>query len=82
MWQYSREYTINHNENDDEKEKRSHKYVVNRPRSWHGHKYSKYKKCLSMIMVICIKHYQSNIWSSIHKKVKEHWGWVEKKRCL
>ena len=80
MWQYSWEYTINHNENDDEKEKRSHKYVVNR--SWHGHKYSKYKKCLSMIMVICIKHYQSNIWSSIHKKVKEHWGWVEKKRCL
>ena len=24
----------------------------------------------------------SNIGSSIHEKVKQHWGWVEKKRCL
>ena len=21
----------------------------------------------------------SNIWTTIHKKVKQHWGWVEKK---
>ena len=24
----------------------------------------------------------SNIWSSIHEKVKQHWGWIEKKCCL
>ena len=29
-------------------------------------------------MVICIKQHLSNIWSSIHEKVKQHWGWVEK----
>ena len=32
----------------------SHKYDINRPRPRQGHKYSNYKKCLSM-MVICIK---------------------------
>ena len=41
-------------------------------------KYTKYKKCLSIIMIICIKHHLSNIWSSIHKKVKQHCDWVEK----
>ena len=30
------------------------------------------------MMLICIKQHISNIWSSIHKKVKQHWGWVEK----
>ena len=55
---------------------------INRPRSRHGHKYTKYKMCLSMILVICIKQHQSNTWSSIYEKVKQHWGWIEKKRCL
>ena len=32
-----------------------------RPRSRHGHEYSKYKKFLSMMMLICIKQYLSNI---------------------
>ena len=54
----------------------------NRPRSRHGHEYSKYKKFLSMIMLICIKQHLSIIWSSIHKTVKQHWGSVEKKLCL
>ena len=52
---------------------RSHRYDINRPRSRHGPRYSKYKKCLQHL---------SNIWSSIHEKVKQHWGLVEKKRCL
>ena len=64
------------------KKNRSHRHDINRPRSRHGYKYSKYKKCLSMIMLICIKQHLSNIWSSIHEKVKQHWGWVEKRRCL
>ena len=60
----------------------SHVYDINRPRSWHGHKYSKWKKCLSIMMLVCIKEHLSNIWSSVHEKVKQHWGWVEKRRCL
>ena len=31
-----------------------------------------------MIMLVCIKQYLSNIWSSVHEKVKQLWGWVEK----
>ena len=68
-----------------------------RPRLRHGEKYNKYKLCLSKMMVICIKQHKlclskmmvicikqhlSNIWSSIHEEVKQHWGWVEKKRCM
>ena len=60
----------------------SHRYDINRPRSWHGHKYSKCMRCLSMILLICIKQYLSNVWSSFHQKVQQHWGWVEKKHCL
>ena len=39
----------------------SHRYNINRPWSRHGHKYSKYKKCISMVMLICIKQNLSNI---------------------
>ena len=59
---------------------RSHKFNISRPRSRHGHKYSECKKCLSMMMLICIKQHLSNIWSSAHEKIKEHWGWVGKKK--
>ena len=61
MCLYSWDRTINHNENEDENEKnKSHRYDINRPRSSHGHKYSKYKKRLTMIMFICIKQHISN----------------------
>ena len=33
-----------------------------------------------MIMVTYIKQHLRNIWSSIHKKVQQHWGLVEKKK--
>ena len=62
--------------------KESHRYDINRRRSRHGHKHRKYKKYLRMMMLICIKQHLSNTWTSIHEKVKQHWGWVEKKRCL
>ena len=39
-------------------------------------------KCLSIVMVTCIKQHLSNISSSINEKVKQHSGCVEKKRCL
>ena len=49
---------------------RSHRYNINRPRSRYGHKYDKYKKCLSVMMVICIKQHLSNICGSVHERVK------------
>ena len=61
---------------------RWHRPNIKRPRSRHGHKYSTYKKCLTMMMFTCIKQQLSHIWSSIHERVKQLWGWVEKKLCL
>ena len=47
-----------------------HRYHINRARLRHGHKYTKYKMCLSMIMDMCIKQHLSNIWSWIQGKRK------------
>ena len=38
-------------ENEDENENRPHRCDINTPRSKHGRKYSKYKNCLTMIML-------------------------------
>ena len=57
---------------------RSHIYDINRPRPRHGHKYTNYKMCRNKMIVISIKQQLSNVWSLIHEKVKQHWGWVEK----
>ena len=35
-----------------------------------------------MTIISCTKQNLSNIWSLIHEKAKQHWGWIEKKRCL
>ena len=47
----------------------SHRYSMYRTRPRHGYKYNKYK-----------------MWTTSEvkfiKKVKQHWGWVEKKCCL
>ena len=61
---------------------RSRLYNINRPRQRQGHKCTKYKKCLGIIMVICIKQHLSNIWRSIQETVSKHWGWFEKTCCL
>ena len=51
--------------NEDEKERRSHRYDINGLRTRHGHRYSKYKNCLSMLMVICVEqHLKLNSWQS------------------
>ena len=43
---------------------------INRPRPRHGHKYTKYEMCLSIMMVIYIfKQDLSNILSSVHEKL-------------
>ena len=52
----------------------SQRYHINRPRPRHGHRYIKYKMSLRIMIVICIKQHLSNIWSSVHEKVKQHWG--------
>ena len=57
---------------------RSDSYDINRPRPRNGHKYTKYEMCLGIRMVLCITQHLSNIWSSIHEKVKQHCSWVEK----
>ena len=57
---------------------RSSRYDINRSRCRHGHKYTKYKICLDIMMVICIKQHLSNIWSLIHEKVQQHWDWFLK----
>ena len=44
--------------------RKSHRYEINRPSSRNKHKYSKYKKCLNV---------------SIHGRVKQYWGWIEKR---
>ena len=49
---------------------RSHRYNINRTTPRHGQKYTKYRMCLSMVMVMCNKQHLSNIWSKIHGKVK------------
>ena len=51
---------------------RSQRYDINRSRPRHGHKYTKYKTCLSIMMVVCINQHLSNILSSGHEKVKQH----------
>ena len=52
-------YMINYNENENEKQIRPRHEL--RPRPRHGFKYSKYKKCLSLMMLICIKQHLNNI---------------------
>ena len=39
----------------------SSRYDINRPRPRHGHIFSKYKKCLGMITLMCINQNLSNI---------------------
>ena len=60
----------------------SHRSDINKPTSRYGRKYSKYKNCLGMMMLICIKQHLNNIWNLIHEKVKQQWGRVGKKFCL
>ena len=53
-----------------ENKKRSHRYDINRFEHRHGHRYTKYKLCLSMMILICIKQNLSNVWSSNYEKNK------------
>ena len=62
---------------------RSHRYDINRTKPRHCYEYIEYKVFLSIIMVVmCNKQHLSNIWSWIHEKFKQYWGWVEKEALL
>ena len=58
---------------------RSHRYDINRPRSRHGHRYSKYKKCLSKMMLICIEQYLSKFEPQFMKKLSNTEAEFEKR---
>ena len=51
---------------------RPYRYDINKPKSRNGQKYKKYKKRLTMMMLMLIKQHLRNISSSILKKVKQH----------
>ena len=55
-------------------ENRSYRYDINRPRLGHGHKHTKCKVSLGILVVICIKQHLRNIWGSFHEKLKQHRG--------
>ena len=48
---------------------RSHRSDINRAMLRNRHKYTKYKICLSIVVVIWIKHHLSNISSSVDEEV-------------
>ena len=50
-------------------ENRSNRYDMDANIDLHGYKFSKCKKCLSMMMLIRIKQHLGDIWSWIHEKV-------------
>ena len=59
--------------NESEKKNRLHKCDINRPTSRHRLTYTdKHKKCLSIVMLICIKQHTTDTRGSIYEKVKEH----------
>ena len=62
--------------------RRSHRYEINRLRPRHGHEYNRYIMSLSMMTLTCVKQHLSNIWNPNREKVKQRWGWAEKKHSL
>ena len=52
---------IDYEENEAKIKNRSHSYGINRPKPRHGLRYTKYKKCHSKMMVICIRKHLKNI---------------------
>ena len=55
---------------------RSHRHNINSPRS--RHTVSIRIVSVWWCLYVCIKQHLSGTWSSVHEKVKQHWGWAEK----
>ena len=60
---------------------RSHRYDINRPHSRMDINILNIK-CINVMVATCAKQHLSNVWSSIHEKVKQNGRWFEKKCCL
>ena len=45
---------------------RSHRYDINRPKSRHGHKYNKYKNCLSMMIITLDFFYKQLVYKQLY----------------
>ena len=58
--------------NEAKMKNESQRYKINRLWPRHGHRYTKYKLCLGIMMVIYIKQHLINISSLAHEKVKQH----------
>ena len=50
---------------------RSHRYELNRPRPRHGNNHTNYKMCLSIMMIICIKHYLRTFEAQFMRKLSK-----------
>ena len=61
---------------------RSHGYNITRPRPTHGHKYTIYKMCLSLMMTKCIKQHLSNIFEAQFMNLSNTEAELKKKRSL
>ena len=61
MCPFSWNYAINDIKNGDKNEKQTHRCNINRLKARHGHKYSKYKKYIRMMMLRRFKEHFSNI---------------------
>ena len=57
---------------------RSQRYDINRPKSKHGCKYTKYEMCLVIIMVICIKQHIVLFEAQFMKKLSDTEAKVKK----
>ena len=60
----------------------SHRYDIIKPKPKHGHKYANGIISVSVWWCLYVKQHLSNIWRSIHEKVKQRWGGTVKKRYL
>ena len=58
---------------------RSHRYDINRPMSRHGRQYSKYKKCLTMMVLTCISNTYATFEAQFMKKLNN--TEVELEKC-
>ena len=76
---YSWDYTINHNENRDENEKKGH---IGTTQIDLGLDIETNIVNIKSVLVWWWLYVLSNIRSSVHENVKQDWGWTEKELCL
>ena len=60
---------------------RSYRYDINRP-SLDMDTNKVNIKSISLWRCLHVKQHLSDIWSSIHEQIKQHWDWAQRKHCL